>query len=122
MIYKLVPSKKKRKNMMKESSGEETESNQETKKPTNPAELLKIQSEHYWNIRDNLTSNLQMSSRERKAICLDIMRYNGYEIDRFTAEEVLNAMADAMAFGRTEICAECGKSRVIHDGQGKYGL
>ncbi|KAJ3278959.1 Poly [ADP-ribose] polymerase 1 [Borealophlyctis nickersoniae] len=72
---------------------------------------LRDQTKAIWEIRDKI----KKSGHSRlKALCLNVLERNDIHAPTHHSEDVvIGYVADLMLFGRTQMCPECGKSRLI---------
>ncbi|TPX56602.1 hypothetical protein PhCBS80983_g04451 [Powellomyces hirtus] len=86
--------------------------NESKKEPVSENEAkLRDQTNALWAARDILSSS---GGRVIKSEYLHILHSNGINVgDYLNPDDVINILADAMTFGVTEMCPECGKSRLV---------
>ncbi|KAJ3185854.1 Poly [ADP-ribose] polymerase 1 [Gaertneriomyces sp. JEL0708] len=82
--------------------------------PKEEAELqtkLREQAAAVWAMRDLLSQNI---GKRNKSFCIHLLHMNGINVPNSYTMDYLNSiLADAMVFGVTELCPECGNSRLI---------
>lgn len=74
---------------------------------------LREQTDALWEMKDLIKKNI---SGRQKPFLLHLLHMNGINItDHYSQDDIVSILADAMVFGVTQMCEECGKTRLIPD-------